>query len=140
MRARSEPSTVAGEASLGSTRRRRPGFRFSTADAAIIVTVSVATWVFRDDLGQMALLPLVVLGHFILFCNVFRLRRSYELFWAVAFVVNVAAWQFAGRFAWPNVLLAQTPLTLLLIAAEMRGRRYHGVGYRWINPEGGQSP
>jgi hypothetical protein len=83
----------------------------------------------------MGLLVPVVLLHFFLFCNVFRVRRSYELTWAVVFVVNLLAWQAGGAFSWRNVLLVQTPVTLALIAMEMRGGRYHGVGWRWINPK-----
>jgi len=72
--------------------------------------------------------------HFFLFCNVFRIRRSYELIWAAAFVVNLLAWQVAGAMSWPRVLAMQLPVTVLAIASEMRSRRYHGVGWRWINP------
>ena len=113
---------------------RRCGFRFSVTDAVVIAVGVAATWFLWDALGDVGLLPAVVVFHFFLFCNVFRIRRRYELIWAGAFVVNLLAWQAAEAFAWRNVLLAQTPLTAILIVAEMRGGRYHGVAWRWINP------
>ena len=121
-----------------STMRTKPcGFRFSLADAGVIALGAAATWLLWEPLGGaggMALLLPVVLGHFFLFCNVFRARRGYELVWAAGFVVNLLAWQAAAAFGWGRVLLAQAPLTLLLIAAELRSTRYHGVAWRRINP------
>ena len=92
------------------------------------------TWLLRGRLGDLAMLPAVVLVHFFLFCNVFRVRRSYELIWAASFIVNLLAWQALGQFGWRGVLLTQAPITLLAIAVEMKSNRYHGVGCRWINP------
>ena len=100
----------------------------------VIAVGAGASWLRWDALREMAPLPAVVLVHFFLFCNVFRVRRSYEVIWAVTFVANLLAWQVAGGISWRGVLLTQLPLTLLAIAAEMRSRRYHGVGWRWINP------
>jgi hypothetical protein len=116
------------------TSHGRCGFRFSAVDAGVIAVGAAATWMLRDALREMALLPGVVLLHFFLFCNVFRVRRSYELVWAATFIVNLLAWQIAGAMSWGRVLAVQLPITLLAIAAEMRSRRYHGVAWRWINP------
>jgi hypothetical protein len=117
------------------TMRRPPGFRFSAADAVVLVVGGVASWLAWGVLGRMVLLLPVVLFHFFLFCNVFRIRRSYELMWAAAFIVNLLAWQALGAFSWRNVLLTQAPLTLVFILAEMRSGRYHGVAFARINPQ-----
>ena len=117
------------------TARRPPGFRFSGVDAVVLLVGGVATWLTWGVLGQMALLLPVVLFHFFLFCNVFRIRRSYELAWAAAFIVNLLAWQASGTLSWRNVLLTQAPLTLVFILAEMRSGRYHGVAFARINPQ-----
>lgn len=108
---------------------KAPGFRFSATDAVAIVVAIVAAVVLRSSLGTMALLFPIVLGHFFLFCNVFRVRRSYEVAWALVFVANVCAWWLSGRFNWWSVLLVQTPMTLLCLGLEIRSERYHGVGY-----------
>ena len=112
--------------------RRPSGFRFSAADALIIAAGAPVTWLaWRVD-RELAVLPPVVLIHFFLFCNVFRIRRSYELIWAAAFVVNLTAWAASGEIPWPAVLLVQSPVTVAVIAAEVRGERYHGVGCHWL--------
>ena len=111
---------------------KAPGFRFSGTDAIAILVGIGATALLWRPAGQLALLPLVVLGHFFLFCNIFRIRRAGELTWAGCFIVNVGAWVMAGHFTWGRVLLAQIPLTLLLVVSELFSPRYHGAGYTWI--------
>lgn len=112
--------------------RNPPGFRMSVTDGVILATGGLAGWFLSGLMGTVAALFPVVVAHFFLFCNVFRVRRLYELWWAAVFVVNFAAWSMAGAFSWRNVMLTQTPLTLLLIGAEIVSPRYHGVGYGWI--------
>ena len=82
----------------------------------------------------MALLFPVTLGHFFLFCNVFRLRRSYELFWSVLFLTNIGFWLFHNELHWAGILALQTPLTIALILLEMRSPNYHGVFWARLNP------
>jgi hypothetical protein len=77
------------------------------------------------------MLPLV-LGHFFLFCNVFRIRREYEYIWAAVWIVNYGAWLFSGAFTWWGVLAVQSPLTVVLIVLEMRSPEYHGILWRWL--------
>ncbi len=107
--------------------RKRRGFRFSEIDLMAIVICGVLTWVSLPFLDQFALIFPITLGHFFLFCNVFRIHRKLELIWAGAFVINVASNSLAEEFSWIRVLILQTPLTLLLIAMELRSGRYHGI-------------
>lgn len=116
----------------------KPGFRFSFTDACAIALALAAALAGRELLGAWALAPAVVLGHFFLFCNVFRVRRGYELLWAASFLLVAGGWFVArgegGLGYWAAVLATQTPLTLLAIGAEMRSERYRGIGYARINP------
>lgn len=74
------------------------------------------------------------LGHFFLFCNVFLVWRRLEMLWAAAFVLNVAAHIALESFdPWPS-LLWQAPVTLWVVAWQMRSPWYHGVFARQINP------
>jgi hypothetical protein len=107
--------------------RSAAGFRFSVTDGVTLAVAFVATRLLLEPAGPHAWLVPVVVGHFFLFCNVFRVRRSYELVWAAGFAANYVAWNVAGAFSWTPVLGAQTPLTLALIALEIRSPRYHGV-------------
>ncbi len=106
---------------------RRAGARFSRADGIAIAICALLTWGLRDLAGSFAWLPAAALGHFFLFCNVFRVRRSLEVAWAGVFLANFAAWSWIG-FSWPAVLAVQTPVTVLAIGVEMRSPRSHGIG------------
>jgi hypothetical protein len=108
--------------------RRRRGFRPSATDIAAIVICAVATWRLLPEIGAFAWFLPITLGHFFLFCNVFRIRRKYELIWAACFLGNVAVWRFAvGEINPWGVLLCQTPMTIGLIVMECFSSRYHGI-------------
>lgn len=114
-------------------RRRTCGLRFSVVDAVAIFVCAVATvWLWQIS-PELALTLPVVLGHFFLFCNVFRIARRPELIWAAVFILNVSWWIVVGPFAWAHVLAIQLPLTAVLILLEMRKPRYHGIFSTRIN-------
>ncbi len=115
--------------------RSPPGFRFSKTDAVAIVVVAASTVALWPLILEYSLLPAIVLGHFFLFCNIFRVPRRYELWWSLFFVLNVAGWVLANRFSWLAILLTQLPITIGVIVMAMRLPNYHGVGYRWICPQ-----
>ena len=92
----------------------------------------LATWGLWPMLGEMAIVFPVVLGHFFLFCNVFRVPRLPELLWSGVFVINVGAWMALGRFTWSAVLWTQLPATLIVVLGAVFRRDYHGIGYRLI--------
>ena len=114
--------------------RRTAGFRLSVVDVAFIASMTVAFFYLRPRLGDAVWAIPFAAGHFFLFCNVFRVRRSYELIWVGVFLVNALAWWASGRFPWGWVTLVQTPFTIAAIVAEMRSPAYHGILSRRINP------
>lgn len=116
-------------------RRRTAGARFSAVDAAAIAICAGGTWALWDLAGAFVWIGAVALGHFFLFCNVFRVRRNYELLWTAVFLANFTGWLTSGAFSWLGVLAVQTPLTALLIGAEVRSREYHGIFSRRLNPD-----
>jgi hypothetical protein len=111
----------------------RYGFRFSLVDGAAITVCVAAALGLWSTIGDWALAFPVVLGHFFLFCNVFRVRRSYELAWSGLFLLNASLWLFGGAFSWVGLLATQTPVTLIAIGAEVRSPRYHGSWARRVN-------
>lgn len=113
---------------------RTAGFRLSVVDVVFIAAAAAAVFLLRERLGTWVWSIPVAVGHFFLFCNVFRVRRSYELAWVGVFFCNAAAWVLADRFSWLNLLLIQTPFTLAAFVLEMRSRRYHGILARRLNP------
>jgi hypothetical protein len=114
--------------------RCRAGFRFSALDALVIVAALPVTWVLWIAVGQVGLLLPVVLGHFFLFCNVFRVPRRGELIWAGLFVVNVCLLAYFGLFVWWQVALLQLPVTVLVVTLAVLRRDYHGLGWSKIRP------
>lgn len=114
--------------------QRTWGFRFSAVDAIAIAVALICAVAFKMVENPMWWLMLIVAGHFFLFCNVFRIRRSYELAWAALFIINVSAWLSFGDSALWKILGCQLPLTVAFIFAEMRSTRYHGILARKLNP------
>jgi len=103
-------------------------------DAVILLAGAVLScWLQSQSFPLWWIVP-AALGHFFLFCNVFLVWRRLELLWAVAFVLNVVAHVFFDEWdPWPS-LLWQIPVTLVVIAWQMRLPWYHGIFARQINP------
>jgi len=114
---------------------RRHGFRFSLSDGLIVVGATVLSVWLRSIAFDLWWLVPVVLGHFFLFCNVFLVWRRWELVWAAIFVLNVARHVASGSVSCRSVLLWQAPVTIGLIALQMRSPWYHGIFARRINPQ-----
>ncbi len=112
---------------------RTAGFRFSVLDGIFLLLYGVAAWFFSAEFPQLFGLVTVVVVHFFLFCNVFRIRRSFELIWTGIFLANALLFVVLDSFSLLGVVLAQTPVTAILIALEMRSPSYHGILYRRIN-------
>ena len=113
---------------------RTAGFRCSWNDTLVLAVSVPATWWLWSCVGPIAGVVPFAVGHFFLFCNVFRIHRRKELLWAACCLVNVSAWMSAERYDWGLILAMQSPLTVALILWEMRGPHYHGVWARRINP------
>jgi hypothetical protein len=118
---------------MNSSHSQLFGFRFSLADAAILCGGAVTTLILlRMDHPMWWIVPMVV-GHFFLFCNVFRMRRSLELLWAGAFVLDVCFWLTKMELAPLPPVLTQLPVTLAVILRELISPWYHGIFARHIN-------
>jgi hypothetical protein len=129
-----ESRKVTDEHVAPNTRGRRTcGMRFSVIDASAIALCGALVLLLWRLSPVLALAPAIVLVHFFLFCNVFRVRRQPELIWSAAFIINAAGWAFAGRFSWVSVMLVQVPLTIVLLIFEVRHPRYHGICSRRLN-------
>lgn len=117
------------------TSQRRSGFRFSPWDAVILLAGAVLTWWLRAQQIPLWWTVPMVLGHFFLFCNVFLVWRRLELAWAGMFLLNVAAHVAADVQEWWPPVLWQAPVTLAVIAWQIRSPWYHGIFARQINPQ-----
>ena len=103
-------------------------------DVAFLALAVPATWWAWTQIGALAgVIPLAV-GHFFLFCNVFRIIRWKELVWTGICLVNVGTWMVWDDVWWPGILLIQTPVTIVLLWTETRLPRYHGIWADKLNP------
>jgi len=121
-----------------NTFHRRPrtyGVRFSGSDAfALALFAGFAFWLRSQAIPLWWIAPFVVM-HFFLFCNIFRVHRRLEIIWAIVFIVLVCTSAAVGRLTFPFICAVQVPVTVFLLATELRTPRYHGILARRINAD-----
>ncbi len=66
-----------------------PGFRLSSLDIFVLVIGIVAAVVLWQSVWWWGFLVGFVVGHFFLFCNLFRIARVLELIWAGIFMAII---------------------------------------------------
>jgi hypothetical protein len=115
-------------------RIRTWGFRFSVIDTVAIAALAAVTGGLHWLGGSLWWLLAIVAGHFFLFCNVFRVIRRREMIWGALFILNVGFWLLLGRLDWFNVLACQMPISVGVIAWEVKATRYHGIFADRLNP------
>lgn len=102
------------------------GFRIMKQDpVAVAACLAFVAWAW-PALGEWSLIAPFVLGHFFLFCNVFRLARGTELIWAAAFVVNAVVWLELSP-SLLGIVLTQLPVTIAVIGYTLRSPHYRGI-------------
>lgn len=108
-----------------------PGFRISWLDT-IILAAGICALLFAP--GDFAWIIGAAVGHFFLFCNVFRMSRKPELIWATTFTLLSSATLHWNAPPWPVTVAISFLLAAVLIALETRKPRYHGVAWQKLNP------
>lgn len=111
-----------------------PGFQLSVLDVVVLILAVIGTYVLGRYSWWAGLIILFVVGHFFLFCNIFRIARKSELIWAGTFEVLTAATILTEIPGWTITIVSSLLLTLLLVMLEMRKPSYHGIGWQRINP------
>ena len=112
----------------------QPGFRFSAIDFVVLVAVAVVSVILWQQLMWVGFVVAFVIGHFFLFCNVFRLSRPLELGWSALFVAVAAGTVVADIPGWPFAITSSLLTTGIVIAIEVRKPSYHGICWQHINP------
>jgi len=103
------------------------GFCFSVIDAVALAAFAVVIVGLHWLASSLWWLVTIVAVHFFLFCNVFHVIRRREPIWAAIFTLNVGFWLLLGRLDWFNVLACQLPVSVGVIAWELKALRYHGI-------------
>lgn len=112
------------------------GFRFSRSDLFIVLAGVFVVWYGAQRNRDLAILTAFVLGHFFLFCNVFRVGERAELAWAGLLLLNVVIVGAVVGGSWWIALPLQCGVTAIIIARTFRRPDYHGIGCQRINPLG----
>ena len=113
----------------------RPGFRLSRLDIVVILVGIVGAVLAGLVAPYVGFVIAFVVGHFFLFCNVFRVSRLPELAWAIIFIGLSAATILVGQPGWLVTALCSLIVTIGVIFREIRKSSYHGVFWRTWNPD-----
>ena len=109
---------------------RPTGARLFWWDPLVIAaTVALTVWL-APRVGHLAVLPALVVGHFLLFCNIARVRTRYELIWAACFLALVGGADALGQLHGGWIALAVAPVTVAVIWRTVRSPGYRGLGAR----------
>ena len=113
----------------------QPGFRIDAKDVLVLI-LGVCGVVFLAGVAPfLAVIVGFAVGHFFLFCNVFRLGRPLELIWASVFVALAGSTLSTG-LPGPGITVGITlATTLAVITVQLRQPSYHGLGWQRINPD-----
>ena len=99
----------------------------------LIAGISASVLLARFD-ERFGMVLLFVLTHFFLFCNVLRMSRSYELLWAVLFVLLAGSTFYFSFPLMHYTLSVMLVVTVTLSTVQIMQPSYHGVLWRQVNP------
>ncbi len=114
-------------------KNRTYGFRFSYGDGFVLLLalgVSIGGQDFRPFIWFV---PFVV-GHFFLFCNIFRIRRKAELIWSFLFLSQIFLGIYGHFWTLETSFIGQLIITLMILCYEIQQPYYHGIFARRWNP------
>ena len=112
-----------------------PGFRISVTDSLVLFAGAVGSILAAQVEWWMGLVVGFAIGHFFLFCNVFRISRPLELAWAALFIVLAGSTITTEQPGWPLVIGISLIATLLVVAEQVRKPSYHGIAWQRLNPK-----
>ena len=102
------------------------GVRFSATDALAILGCGACTVWVLIEMGNVAWFFPFVLGHFFLFCNIFRVPRKPELIWAASFI-SIATICLVVDASLLHAMWLILPLTIGVLIYSIRLPTYHGI-------------
>ena len=104
-------------------------------DIAVLVCGAIAAVAFWPETGWIGFVIAFVIGHFFLFCNVFRIARPLELVWSAVFVVLAAGTILTDTPGWPATISVSLVVTVIVVVIAMRRPSYHGICWQRVNPD-----
>ena len=111
-----------------------PGFRLDAIDTLVLVAGAAGAIFLAQVEWWMGLIVGFAVGHFFLFCNVFRVAKPLELTWSAIFVVLAGSTIATGQPGWLVTIVTTLVATLAVIAMQLRKPSYHGIAWQRLNP------
>ncbi len=111
-----------------------PGFRLDAIDTLVLVAGAAGAIFLAQVEWWMGLIVGFAVGHFFLFCNVFRVAKPLELTWSAIFVVLAGSTIATGQPGWLVTIVTTLVATLAVIAMQVRKPSYHGIAWQRLNP------
>ncbi|MEM8671546.1 MAG: hypothetical protein AAGG48_28760 [Planctomycetota bacterium] len=116
-----------------SGRPRTWGFRLSLVDCVVICMTVVAMGLLWRPTDGFSVIGGLVVGHFFLFCNVFRIPRKPELIWSGTFLLICVFAMLFDAFTPISVCACVAAVTLLVLIYSIRLPTYHGIFANRLN-------
>ena len=113
----------------------QPGFRLSVFDMFILITGGLVAIYLATVEVIVGFIVAFVVGHFFLFCNVFRISRPPELIWAAFFLSPSIMTITVGYPGWMFTVAISLVLSIAFIIREIKLPSYHGIFWHRINPQ-----
>ncbi len=111
-----------------------PGLRISIIDVCVLIAGVIGAVVVGFQVFWAGAVIGFVVGHFFLFCNVFRISRKPELIWAAVFILLSGSTMLNEWPAWIVTFSMSFVVALVLIFLETKKPSYHGIGWKHFNP------
>jgi hypothetical protein len=116
-------------------RPRTHGFRLSLVDVIVLVLAITLSLTFWKQSAGISSIGLLVVLHFFLFCNVFRIPRIPELIWGITFLVSCTTLLALDRFTPLLNAMAIMPVTVIILLWSIKRPSYHGIFAKQMNPK-----
>jgi|JI9StandDraft_1071089.scaffolds.fasta_scaffold00651_10 hypothetical protein len=116
-------------------RPRTYGFRLSAIDTIVLCVAILLTIVFWRPSNGISSIGLIVVLHFFLFCNVFRISRMPELVWGGIYLAMCTAMLCLEKFTPLFNIACIAPITILILFWSIRLPTYHGIFAKQWNPK-----
>ena len=108
------------------------GFRLNKFDIPLLVITTGLGIFYSDKSAKFSCLIPFVLYNFFLFCNVFRSRLIFEIFWGLTVVIHFYVTLKYFQFDWLRFVLIQGLFTIAVVLIDILTGKYRGIGYRYF--------
>ncbi|MBF0436474.1 MAG: hypothetical protein HQL77_14005 [Magnetococcales bacterium] len=112
-----------------------PGFRISRMDGFVLISGLIGSLLCMEIEMWFGIAIVFIVGHFFLFCNVFRISRPLELTWAALFLLLLGSTIVFQKPGWFDSFALSVVMTVVVVVIQMLQPSYHGVGWKTINPK-----